>query len=263
MKFLAVNRHSQRLIRITRYALLMTMLVLAACQPSTPPELPTLAVLSSETPTDAPTDTPAPPTATPTITRTPSPTATLPPTSTPRFTNTPTETIEPTVRAIGSATRAVQEAPRLSTLTAVPGVSAPTGTPQLAADVIITEAQFQEEVNLRIRDIPAIQSAIINFVPDGIRVQLTALGGQAFMTGEVLVSVLLTGDFATITISEITVNAPEPPPEYIATATGEFFTLMIESLDSILKARLGDEQNLQTIRVTDSVMEIMLLVPQQ
>jgi hypothetical protein len=252
-------------------ALLLIMLI-AACQPDTPQgDLPTLAVLPSDIPTDTvtptetltstplPTDTPGP-TDTPTDTATP--TETLIPSNTPRATALPSQTVEPTSAAIASATAAVLEAPHFSTLTPAPGVTPIPGTPQRAADVTITEGQFQEEVNLRLPNIPAIQTARVNFVPDGISVDLTALGGDAYVTGVVVVSILLTGDFATITISDIQVNAPEAPDAYLDLVTGDFFLMMLDSLDSILKQRLGPDQKLKNIVVTESAIEVTLLVPE-
>lgn len=251
---------------------LLLILLAAACQPAAPQgDLPTIAVLPSDIPTDTatatetltstplPTDTPGP---TDTPTATPTPTDTLIPSNTPRATALPSQTVEPTSAAIASATAAVLEAPRFSTLTLAPGVTPIPGTPQRAADVTITEGQFQEEVNLRLPNIPAIQSAKVNFVADGISVELTALGGDAFVTGKVLVSILLTGDFATITIADIQVNAPEPPQAYLDLVTGDFFLMMLDSLDSILKQRLGPDQKLKNIVVTESAIEVTLLVPE-
>jgi hypothetical protein len=251
---------------------LLLILLVTACQPETPQgDLPTLAVLPTETATDEATatetltstplstDTPGP---TDTSTATATPTETLFPSSTPRATALPSQTIEPTSAAVASATAAVLEAPRFSTLTPAPGVSPIPGTPQLAADVTITEAQFQEEVNLRLPNIPAIQTARVNFVADGISVELTASGGDAYVTGVVIVSILLTGDFATITISDIQVNAPEPPQAYLDLVTGDFFLMMLDSLDSILKQRLGPDQKLKNIVVTANAIEVTLLVPE-
>jgi hypothetical protein len=253
--------------------LVLLLLLTAACQPAEPQgELPTLAVLPSATPTDEPTatetltntpfptDTPLP---TETPTDTPTPTDTLMPSRTPRATATATLTTEPTFAAIASGTAAVQEAPRFSTLTPLPAGTLPPATPLVAADVIITEPQFQEEVNARIPNIPSIETARVNFVPDGISVELTASGGEALLTGRVLVTIILTGDFATISIGDIEVNAPEAPQAYLDLVAGDFFLMMLESLDSILKERLGPDQNLQSIVVTDSAIEVMLLVPEQ
>jgi len=255
--------------------LLLWSMLLAACQPAENPnqDLPTLAVLPSEAATEAPelTSTTAPDNvveASPTqdalpafvLTETPAFTA-------PTMTRTPrpvtaTHTVEPTIAAIGTATQAVVEAPRFSTFTPAPNGSAVQGAVQQFADVMITEPQFQEEVDVKRLAYPDIERAIINFVADGIDVQLTAFDGTTSISGNVLVSILLTGDYATITISSITTGDTPPPQGYIDLATGDFFRLMVESLDSILKQRLGPEQNLQTIVVTDSVMLISLLVPQ-
>jgi hypothetical protein len=99
-------------------------------------------------------------------------------------------------------------------------------------------------------------------VPGGISVDLTALGGEAFISGRVLVTIELTGDFATIAIGDIQVNAPEPPPAYIDIVTGDFFGMMLNVLDTILKQRLGPEQNLKDILVTEEAILVTLIVPQ-
>jgi hypothetical protein len=256
---------------ITHTSLLITFfLLLAACQPAATetPELPTLASFPTLTETEAPTETSTPtetqgPTATETATPTPSITST--PSSTPTYTRTPTitpttsATVDVTDALIATGTAAAQEAPVISTVTPGGNIAA---TPQAVADVVITERQFQEEVNAEIVDIPSIQRAQIDFVPGGINVELTALGGQAFITGEVFVSIELTGDFATITIGDITVNAPEPPESYIETINGDFFAMMVNVLSTILEQRLGEEHNLENIVMTDTTMEITLLVPE-
>lgn len=253
--------------------LLLMLIMLAACQPAEPQgELPTLAVLPSleatseasatatltEMPenTIAPSETPIP-SATPTASYTPEPSFT------PRPTTTPLATIEPTVAANASATAAVLEAPIFSTFTPAPGGSSVLGgTPAQLADVVITQAQFQEEVSLRVSNYPKIDRALVDFVPGGINVELTASGGEALITGRVFVSIVLTGDFATISLGEITVNAPEPPEAYVDIVTGDFFFMMVETLDAILKQRVGEEQDLESIVVTDAAMEVTLRVPQ-
>jgi hypothetical protein len=211
-------------------------------------------------PTEAvqPSDTPAP-SRTPVPTRTP----TLLPTETPRPTQPPPPTSEPTLAAASSATAAVLEAPRFSTFTpAPPGSSPPPGTPQQIADVVITEAQFQEEVNLKITTYESMQMARVDFVPGGINVDLTALGGEAFISGRVFVSITVSGGIAAISPTEITVNAPEPPEAYVVTVSGDFTLLMIDVMDTILRARLGPDQDLENIVMTDREMLITLLVPQ-
>ncbi|NWG16187.1 MAG: hypothetical protein HXY41_06085 [Chloroflexi bacterium] len=246
---------------------LALLVMAAACAPAaqtTEPDLPTLAVLPSVTPTDTPaipTDTRAP-TDTPFSTAVPTLTSTPRPTRTPRPTDAPPATVPPTLAAVGTATQAVLEAPRFSTFTPAPDGLLPTGTPKQLADVVITEAQFQEEVDRRVADLPSIDRAIVDFVPGGIQVELTALGGEALTTGIVLVTVELTGSFATIAIGDIQVNAPEPPQVYVQVVSSDFFAMMLDSLDSILKQRLGPNQQLRDIAVTDSVIEVTLLVPQ-
>ena len=244
----------------------LLLLILAACQPAAPEsgDLPTLAAL----PTDAPTDVPTLP---PTQTNTPAPTSTPAPSDTPTrrptFTPIPPDTRVPTQppptatpNVAMTQTRAVENAPRFSTLTPAPGGNG--GGPQVLADVVITERQFHDEVNRRIEGLDSIQSARVDFVPEGIQVQLTALGGAAFTTGEVLVAFDVANGFVQISIGDIRMNAVEPPEEYLAVVGGEFFTMMVDTLDSLLDARLGDEHNLESLVITDSAMEISLLVPQ-
>jgi hypothetical protein len=249
----------------------LLLALLAACQPATPDSaLPTLAVLPSLTPTETVT---APPTATftpeasatPTETLTPTitstPTDTPEPTLPPRATDTPFPTVEPTLAAIGTATEAALEQPKFMTLTPPPLGTLPPATPQQLADVVITQSQFQEAVNAQLSAYPSIQRAVIDFVPDGIQVELTALGGEAFITGNVFVSVILTGDFATIGLGDILTNAPEPPEAYVNVVTGDFLMAMLGALDATLRARLGPDQDLSTIKVDDDAMQLTLLVP--
>lgn len=252
--------------KLIAHTSLLITLILAACQPASveTPVLPTLAVLPSltrsETPTGTPTESETPgPTMTPTVTLTFTPFPTF--TATPRPSATLRATVEPTQAAIATGTAAAQEAPRFATVTPGGNVQ-PGSTPPMVATVIVTERQFQEELNLQLASYPSMQRARADFVPGGINVELTALGGQAFITGTVFVSIELTGSFATISIGEITVNAPEPPEAYIETVTGDFFTLMVNVLDTILTQRVGDENDLENIVVTDTAIEITLLVPQ-
>lgn len=242
------------------YFFVVFILIAAACQPAPQPrlELPTLAVLPSLTPSDEPTNTPTV-TLTPRPSDTPAPTltSTPPPTDTPR----PTQTralLDPTAAGNATSTAIVQEAPRLSTLTP----SANGESDQVVADVVITEAQFQEELDQQIADKSSIQSARVDFVPEGILVELTALGGQAFITGRVIVDIQIAGTFATISIGDIQVNAPEPPEAYVQVVGTDFFSAMLATLDSILAERLGEEHNLQDLVMTNTAMELYLLVPE-
>lgn len=182
--------------------LLALITLLAACQSNTEPTdtLPTLAVLpdasatASVVPTEALTaevtteatsevtesvEESATPAALPTETFTP--TATL--TRTPRPV-TATHTVEPTLAAVGTATQAVLEAPRYSTFTPMPAGTATQAVANVVADVIINEAQFQEEVNRNILAYPSMHSAVVDFVPGAINVQMTTVdGSSASITG--------------------------------------------------------------------------------
>jgi len=242
------------------FLLLIVVMVSAACQPAPEPnlELPTLAVLPSLTPSEEPTMT-ATLTQTPRPTNTPAPTLTSTPlpTNTPRPTNTQAS-LDPTAAEAATSTAAAQEVPRFATLTPS-GNDAP---PQVMADVVITEAQFQEALDQQIATISSIQTARVDFVPEGIRVDLTALGGEAFITGRVMIDIQIAGSFATISISDIQVNAPEPPEAYVEVVSGQFFSAMIMTLDSILGERLGEEHNLENLVMTNTTMELYLLVPQ-
>lgn len=258
--------HRHKLIPHPLYLVPFLLLLAAACQPTSTetPVLPTLAVLPSLTPSEVLTATPTEsetpgPTMTPTVTLTFTPFPTF--TATPRASETPRATVEPTQAAIATGTAAAQEAPRFATVTPGGNVQ-PGSTPQMVADVIVTESQFQEELNRQLASYSSMQRARADFVPGGINVELTALGGQAFITGNVFVSIELTNGFATISIGEITVNAPEPPEAYVETVTGDFFALMVNVLDTILTQRVGEENDLENIVVTDTTMEITLLVPQ-
>ncbi|MBL8156740.1 MAG: hypothetical protein JNM70_21360 [Anaerolineae bacterium] len=250
------------------------LLILAACQPTSEPtaELPTLAALPSATPTIEVSETPSPtaevrasPEATDLLpfmmlTETPTPTSSSTPTATrtPRPV-TPQPTLEPTRAAVGTATQAVLEAPRFVTFT--PGPGAAGGAPQQFADVVINEQQFQEELTSLLSKYPDVDQATIDFVPEGINVRMRVFDGSAFVSGNVMVSVVLTGDFATITISSITIDGGVPSQFFVDTATGPCFLLALETLDTILKQRLGPDQNLQSVVMTDTEMLISLLVP--
>lgn len=255
-------------------ALLLAALA-AACQPAVePPPLPTLAVLDAATapPTLTPEGAPATATTgadadatavaavtaeadTP-LTPTEQASATLIPSATLTFMPPPSATPPPTETAAPSATLPTV---RLVTLTPAPGQ--PPTTPQALADLVITERQFQEEVDRRVASIDSIQDVRINFTPQGISAELTALGGTAFITGNVQVNVAVQGGFAVITIGDISVNAPEPPESYVLIASREFFSLLIDVLDTTLNSRLGSEFNLEELTLTDDALLVRLLVP--
>jgi hypothetical protein len=249
--------------------IVVIVLMVAACQPAPDDsQLPTLAVLPSLEAVEGTVESTAETTEA-VGTETPMSTSTSRPTNTPTQptatrTPVPSPTFDPTLAVNLTATAAVEEAPVLATLTPRPQQAAVVATdvPQVLADVVITERQFQEEINRQIAGSASIQSADIDFVPEGINVDLTAQGGQAFITGEVLISVVLTGTFATITIGDIRVNAPEVPEAYVEVVQTDFFFKVIDALDAILTERLGEDQNLESIVMTDREMQIELLVPE-
>lgn len=239
----------------------------AACQPtvSDPQQLPTLAVLASAVPSEtaaAPTqaDTAAPPE----VTATP-----VPPTSvltTGVETALPTEV--PSAAPSETPTRVpvtieIREEVRLATLTPAPqGANVPVRqTPVVLADVVITEQDFQRAVDRAVVDVSTIQFATVNFIPEGLDVELTALGGMAFVTGRVRVRIEVSGSFATITIDDVTVNAAEPSEAYLEVVNGDFFNLLIEVFNTLLTERVGEGHDLENIVLNDEAMEIFLLVP--
>jgi hypothetical protein len=242
-------------------------LLASACQPSpTPIVLPTAAQFATAeaSPTSEPTiDTTAAstevmetmtltstPSATPTITRTPSPMPTQPsqPTTTPD--------------TIASATAAAQEAPRFATITPAPANATvePTTTPVIVADVVITEAQFQEELDPRLAAYPNIQSATLNFTPDGVKVTLTASGGDALITGEITILFQVDNGLVYISVGEVQLNAVQIPDAY-TTAINNLYQVVLDSMDAILRQRLGDATDLENVFFTDTTMNLTLLVP--
>jgi len=258
--------------------LLVLILVLAACQTNaTPTEtLPTVAVLAGSATAEVTSTTAATEaqtaeiTAESTIEATESvsagglPTDTAQPTQTSTATRrpvTPTNTVEPTQAAIGTATQAILEAPHYATFTAAPlGTLPPTNNLKQVADVVINEQQFQEEVNLNLLTSTSIQSAVVDFVPGAIKVQMTTSDATP-ISGTVTIPVTLVNDLASITISDITSDQQPVPQHYIDVATGDLFTMMLETLDKIVKTRIGPQQKLKSIAVTDTAIEVVMLVP--
>jgi hypothetical protein len=260
----------------TILALLILLILIAGCQPSANDSnqtLPTLAVLPSLTPTLSDQGGATVTVESPTIQvseETPEvmPTVELTNTSAPTITPLPaaTQTLtEATIVVAATATIGVQEAPRIATLTAVPaGVNAPVmTTPQVLADVVITETQFQDELDSQIEAFDSIQSARIDFLETGISVELTALGGDAFITGNVFLAMEMNGNFLAISPVEIAVNAPEPPASFVETVNGDFLTTVLATLETVLTQRVGPDHDLQRVVLTPTQMEINLLVPQR
>lgn len=256
-------------------------LLLAACQSSPQEALPTLVQFPTETVTATvtntvvPTNTPVPSdtaTASATATETEIPTETQTPSETPI----PTDTPDKTEVAIGTATEGVLEAPVFSTFTPVPpgaiGIlvrPTSTGTPEVMADVVITVPQFQEEVSRMIADNPAINQADISFVADkGVVVKLTALSGDAFVTGTVTVpfnfsggsfnNIVMIGGMVDIAMQ----NDIEPSEDFLGHVS-DAVVIVQEAFNFILNQRLGEgKHNLEEIFITNDIIGVSLLVPE-
>ena len=249
--------------------LLALILVLAACQPSAQPTdvLPTAAVLpsavtNSPVPTEAQTaEATSESTAEETEAAIPeTDTETPVPSDTPTSTTRPmtaTHTLEATQAAIGTATAA----PHYATFTAAPAGTLPaaSGLNQVA-DVTVSEQQFHEAIDAQIGSIPSIQSAVVDFVPGEIHVKMITSGATP-VTGTVIIPVTLVDNLASITISDITSDQDPVPQGYMDVATGDLFQLMVNTLDKIVKARIGPEQKLKNIVITDTAIEVTMLVP--
>ncbi|MFQ3648365.1 MAG: hypothetical protein SNJ54_17030 [Anaerolineae bacterium] len=256
-------------------------LAVASCTPSEEP-LPTLVPTltpSPEPPTPEPTATA---THTATLTLEPSATATFTPTRTPTATFTPSATLtpsatftatpNPTLVAAVSATALEAQRPVIATFTpAPPGVLArptSTGTPQVIADVVITEVQFQQEVSRLLQDKPGVDQIEIDFTPQGVRVTLSALGGQAIASGEFTVyfSMSQPGFNNLLTVYA---DSPEafqmvgglPPSDaFVNVAYLEVVPAIFTAFDNILNQRLGQgRHNLDNLILTDREMLVTLL----
>lgn len=293
------------------WLLWFVLMALAACQPEAV-TLPTQAVLPSATPdttsalptesseinsptpnalqptvtptqvaqteTTTATDTPAP-SLTPTLSDTPSPTAgpsnTPPPTRTLRPIIIPT--LNPTRVVVASATAFEAERPVFATLTpAPPQVAArptSTGTPEMIADVLITEAQFQEEMDRLARPSQSVADAIVDFVPEGVRVELTAQIGAERVSGALLYTFDLVG--APGGLNNFVAISPQAPGDFVMDdgsapseafvdiAYEDLFDMVVNAFDFILNQRLGEgRHNLEFIRLNDELMGVSLLVPE-
>ena len=259
--------------------MLMTMVALVACQTESAEdaELPTLAVLPSETstptieasPTDTATFTPTH-TATTQPTRTPSHTPTETPTETPipDDTETPIPTYDVTRAFIETSTAEVEEAPSFATFTpAVSGVvRLSTGTPQMVADLVINEDQFQEEITRLVNLRDDVESAKVDFIEEaGIAFQVTAIGGDgALSTGILFVVVESSNGLLEIYGQPLVEEGEVLSQEFIALVSGPFLVeVVVTSLDDILTQRLGDSHNLESVVMTDTEMQVSLLVPER
>lgn len=265
-------------------------LLIAACQPAQDAELPTLAVLPTEEPTlqasatATLTEIPASATVTlvPTLTQTstalPTRTPMNTPTATPLPSATPTDEPDSVLEAAASATAAILEAPVFSTLTPVPAgvniVSRPTstGTPEILADVIITQRQFQEEVDVLLQTQSVINRMSVDVTPTGISVEITAPGETALTTGTVFVDFELLGEQGGINNvlmvrpasveSFVMVGGGAAPDRFVDAAYGSAMPIIFQAFSDILDRRLGVGQyDLEFITLTDDAMFISLIVP--
>lgn len=264
--------------RFSIFALLLIM-VITACQaaPTEEPALPTLAVIPSDVPTETATIEPTatetftpPPTNTQQPTRTPSPTPTNTPTQTPipPDTATPEPTANETSEFIGTSTAAVEEAPSFATFTPASSgsIQLSTGTPQMVADLVINERQYQEEITRLVGERDDIESAEVDFIADaGIAFQITAKGGDgALSTGILFVVVSTENGLAEIYGQPLVEEGEVLSQDFIALISGPFLVeIVVESLDDILNQRLGESHNLESIVMTEDQMLVSLLVPQQ
>ena len=258
---------------------LITTGMLAACQttPEEEPELPTLAALPSQTATL--TETPSPtgtesPTVESTNTLQPSLTPSKTPTDTPTHTPIPpdTATPEPTYNVtrafVETSTAAVEEAPVYATFTpATSGtIRIATGTPQMVADLVINEQQFQEEITRLVDEREDVESAQVDFIEEaGMAFTITAKGSAgASSTGILFVVVESTNGLLEIYGQPLAEEGQVLSQDFIALISGPFLVeVVVSSLDDILTQRLGGIHNLESVVITDTEMQVSLLVPQQ
>ena len=275
-----------------RIALILSVALLATACQQNDVVIPTLRVLPSVTPsatltltlepteTLAPTDTPEP---TATYTETEIPTETFTPSNTPTPSRTPipSATANATNAAMGTSTAQVLEAPVFSTFTPPPpGIivavrPTSTGTPQVVADVIITQSQYQEEVNRLLADNPDVSQAEVVLAEEGVFVNLTATGGDAFATGRFLIRFDLSTGMGGDSFNNIVVVQPVSPAEFemqggglpsetfVGVAYGDVTEAVFEAFNSILNQRLGEgNHNLEFVTLENGRMLISLLVPE-
>jgi hypothetical protein len=264
--------YERAIMRRLSILMLIAIAVLAACQSATTeePALPTLIVIPTATETQTPTATPTiADTATPQPTRTPSNTPTETPTQTPipPDTATPEPTYDVTRAFVGTETAAVEEVVEFATFTpATSGViRIATGTPQMVADLVINERQFQEEITRLVGLRDDIESAEVDFIEGaGIAFNVTAIGGDgALSTGILFIVVESQNGLLEIYGQPIVEEGNVLSQDFIALVTGPFLVeVVISSLDDILTQRLGNTHNLETVVMTDTEMQVSLLVPQ-
>lgn len=154
-----------------------------------------------------------------------------------------------------------------ATLTPAPAAQgAPQPTPLIAADIVITEQEFQAAVSRRVNTAPAIESAAIDFVPgpdQGINVRMSASGGQAQITGDVFIAFTMTGGFVRIAVTRIEVASGGVPPEaYINAVAEDLYPLITDVFSTLIDNALGQDHDLEVLRFSNNAMEIKFLVPE-
>ncbi len=174
-----------------------------------------------------------------------------------------------------------EEQPVFATLT--PGLTNSStsagSTPQMIADVVITEAQFQEELDRFIGNSATIERAVVDFQTSSIILTMTAGVEGTSVTGDVVIGIELGGQQSDgnriigVTVSDIIVDGnsvdfedtalPPSTEGFITVVNTELFGIAIQTINQILNRRVGDVNNLEILRVTDTTMEATLLVPQQ
>jgi len=263
------------MVRLMIVVVLLSVVITAcgsdADTPTEAPQIPTLR--QANTPTPEPTQT-APPTPSATATDTPTATATATPIPTETETAIPTNTLPSTATFTPSATptfyfsaTTVGNVPAFATLTPAPaGQTIPQTAPLLAADIVITERDFQAEVSNRLNTTPSIQSAAINFVPgpdQGISVRMSASGGQAMISGDVFIAFAMSGGFVRIAVTRIDVASGGDPPEpFVTVIAEELYPLITDTFSSLIDNALGQDHDLEVLRFSNNAMEIKLLVPE-
>lgn len=267
-----------------KFWLLIALLgLVSACQPTTPEALPTL--IPTQTATATVTLTPTE-TQTPLPTVTPTSTATVTATLTPTLTNTPTPTAtatriiptqpaqDPTRQAVASATAFILEQPTLATFTPAPAGSnarpTSTGTPQVIADVIITDAQFTEEANRILAEKGSRNTVSIALLPDGAHVTLNARTQEAITSGTFTVYFTLVANglnnFVTVQADSSDqfrmVGGLPSSDAFVEIAYSEALPAVFEAFDSLLNTRLGvGKHDLDGLLFQEGLMAVSLLVP--
>lgn len=206
---------------------------------------------------NSPSNTSPPSSDTPTIT----PTFTDAPTLIPTATSTPDVTLafERTLTAIKEQT------PIIATLTPIAIESVDDvvlEVPVVAADIIITEVQYQTAIDNLLANFASIQSATVDFRDtQEVVVRMSASGGQAMTTGEVTLGFVVSGGLVAIPVTNVNVGGAQPPQPFADVIQDELLPLITDALDAAIEQQLGEQHDLENMTITEDRMEIMLLIP--